>query len=260
METTGSYERTWRHVAGEAGRQRWDILINGKEVPDGFVLRRETGVYEAHYPHFESTPVYDTLDEALSALECAPVALRSGQRIGKMASDADELIEVDEAADLLGVSRYRVNAMVANGVLAGTRADGKVLVGRSSVERKIAAATANAPEGAEQVRAEDAHKPQGRFAHRFLRYVSVDGSIDALVELDHEDEDTMSQGALFADWIEDGGGSRGQAQWLDYRTAQALLIKSRNEGAEVPNPMNLDELVGLVELAKTAEATLKGQA
>lgn len=129
--------RTWKQMVDETtGMARWDILINGKQVPGGFILRRPDGSFEAHYPHV-TTFSRPTLQQAQKRLEWAPPISEGMPRIARRARDkgAEGFVTREQAASTLGVSVWRVNAMVANGKLSARRTeDGGFEVAESSVE------------------------------------------------------------------------------------------------------------------------------
>lgn len=135
--------RTWVETKDEAtGLARWDVLINGTPVPGGYVLQREPGAFEAHYPHVAPF-TKPTLAAAQERLEWAPPVTAGVARIGREApaDPDDELLDLARVGELLGVSAPRVSAMIANGRLAARRAaDGTRLVSRASVEALAAAA------------------------------------------------------------------------------------------------------------------------
>ena len=141
--------RTWHEREGAEGEPRcWDVRINGAPVPGGCIVQTDDGAFEVRYPRL-ATRTVPTLEEAKRRIELAPPITRPGMAVGKLLDDADEndLISPDEAGELLGLSRFRVNAMVANGVLAGTRHDGRVLVSRASVEARRARTATDGPAG-----------------------------------------------------------------------------------------------------------------
>ena len=133
-------ERTWVKTSDEqTGKPRWNVLVNGKPVPGGFVLELGEEQFEAHYPHIEPF-VKPTLREAQERLEWAPPITHGVSRIGaEIDDDPAGFVSVGDAAAKLGVSAFRVNAMVANGKLAARRApDGSAQVGCSSLEALLA--------------------------------------------------------------------------------------------------------------------------
>lgn len=129
-------KRTWVETRDEeTGLSRWDVLINGAPVPGGFVLQTAQDSFEVHYPHIE-TFSRPTLAEAKERVEWAPPITLGSLRIAREATDdTDSFLDPDQAGEMLGVSRYRINAMVANGRLAARRAaDGSRLVSRASIQ------------------------------------------------------------------------------------------------------------------------------
>ncbi len=147
-------ERTWVKTSDErSGKPRWDVLINGKPVPGGFVLELGDGRFEAHYPHIEPF-VKPTLREAQERLEWAPPITHGVSRIGtEIEEDLAGFVSVDDAAAKLGVSVFRVNAMVANGKLAARRAsDGSAQIGCGSLEALLAKENGNGGKVADDAR------------------------------------------------------------------------------------------------------------
>lgn len=115
-------ERSWVEKTDEAtGKPRWDVLINGVAVPGGYVLQIAPDVFEAHYPRIEPF-TRPTLAEAKERLEWAPPITSGVAHIGtEVADDSAGFVSTEEAAEALGVSVYRVNAMVSNGKLPARR-------------------------------------------------------------------------------------------------------------------------------------------
>lgn len=133
-------ERTWVETVDETtGRKRWNVLINGKPVPDGYIVQNNEGAYEAHYPHI-ATFARPSLAEAKDRLEWAPPITSGVARIAfEVDDDPEGFLDPDDAAQKLGMSVYRVNAMVANGKLAARRkADGTPEVAAGSLARLLA--------------------------------------------------------------------------------------------------------------------------
>lgn len=128
-------ERTWVETTDKGtGLPRWDVLINGTPVPGGYIVQTAPDSFEVHYPHID-TFSKPTLAEAKERVEWAPPITRGVANIGNEAVEDECGFEsTDDAAQELGVSVWRVNAMVANGKLAARRrADGTPEVARSSV-------------------------------------------------------------------------------------------------------------------------------
>ena len=142
--------RTWTEYCGAEGEpSRWDLSINDRPVPGGYIEKTAEG-FEIHYPHLPLKKL-TTLEEAKRSLELAPPISTAGLKVGRIADEDSDLISSAEAGEILGVSRFRVNAMVASGVLPGRRDNGKILVDRAAAEQKAAQGL---PEG-----------PQGKFAN-----------------------------------------------------------------------------------------------
>ncbi|MBR2834747.1 MAG: helix-turn-helix domain-containing protein [Coriobacteriales bacterium] len=136
--------RTWVESHDQkTGLGRWDISINGTPIPGGYIVELETGGFEAHYPHLVPF-IKPSLAQAKERLEWAPPIMGGGQmHIASYASaeDTDGFISIDDAAQKLGVSRYRINAMVSNGKLCAYRkTDGSVFVSKTSLENLLNAA------------------------------------------------------------------------------------------------------------------------
>ena len=128
--------RTWVEGVDETtGCPRWDVLINGRSVPGGYIVQTEGGDYEAHYPRM--VPFRRaTLEQAKERLEWAPPITTGQLAIGnEIDQDEHGFVCREKAAECLGVSVPRVNAMVSNGKLAARRAADGYEVGRSSIER-----------------------------------------------------------------------------------------------------------------------------
>ena len=128
-------QRTWVETTDQAsGMPRWDVYINGNPVPGGYILRLANGQFEAHYPHIAPF-AKETLVAAKERLEWAPPITSGALRIAReVPDDPRGFIGRDAAAEKLGMSVYRVNAMVANGKLTARRtATGEAEVGASSL-------------------------------------------------------------------------------------------------------------------------------
>ncbi|MFR0869309.1 MAG: helix-turn-helix domain-containing protein [Adlercreutzia sp.] len=129
--------RTWtEHCGAEGEPSRWDLSINDRPVPGGYIEKTAEG-FEIHYPHLPLKKL-TTLEEAKRSLELAPPISTAGLKVGRIADEDSDLISSAEAGEILGVSRFRVNAMVASGVLPGRRDNGKILVDRAAAEQKAA--------------------------------------------------------------------------------------------------------------------------
>lgn len=107
-----------------------------RPVPGGYIEKTAEG-FEIHYPHLPLKKL-TTLEEAKRSLELAPPISTAGLKVGRIADEDSDLISSAEAGEILGVSRFRVNAMVASGVLPGRRDNGKILVDRAAAEQKAA--------------------------------------------------------------------------------------------------------------------------
>lgn len=182
--------RSWVEVIEEGAEEptRWNLFINKRPVPGGYVERCDEG-FRIHYPHLAGK-VLPTLDEAKHRLELAPPVFRESLKIGRIAKEGSDLITSEEAGEMLGVSRFRVNAMVASGVLAGRRSEGCTLVDRQSVERHLTKA--------------EVKGPRGQFANRFLFYQSTDSDNTLYVaEIDADDADEIAAAKSFTRVIQE---------------------------------------------------------
>lgn len=133
-------ERTWVETVDDAtGRPRWNVLINGTPVPGGYIVQDDAGAYEVHYPHIAPF-TRATLAEAKERVEWVPPITSGVARIAaEVNNDPKGFLDPDAAAERLGISVYRVNAMVANGKLAARRRpDGTPEVSASSLETLLA--------------------------------------------------------------------------------------------------------------------------
>ena len=240
--------RTWEEVPETEDTPRsWYVSINGTPVPGGYIEKLEDG-YRIHYPHLASK-TFKTLKEAKYAIEKAPPVSREGMKIGKVVSNADEdeLISTEEAADMLGVTRYRVNAMVANGVLAGTRRDGQTLVSRSSVEAKINRTSTG---------------PAGKFAHTFICYYPPLGEGSwIMAEVDTDEEDQVDVANQLIESISNSD-SQENAEVLDYHGAMARFAKVRKglDTGGTTQTVTVEELAAQREVFLEEEAQAKAEA
>lgn len=207
-------QRTWveRQLDEGHGSTRWDMLLDGKPVEGAYIERSEQGDFDLHFPRLKPTSA-PTLEQAQRILEGAPLTRRSGIAIGRSADAEEETIEVDEAAAMLGVSRGRVNAMVANGVLAALRKDGIVRVGVQSILNYLGR--------------ENDGAPQGRFAHKFVQYFpDADGDAFILLEVDADNEEQVSHAKAFVDRVRNDSEHPAGARVVGYRAAMRLRSAS----------------------------------
>lgn len=205
--------RTWIERCNAEGEPlRWDLAINDKAVPGGYIEKTAEG-FEIHYPHLASKTLV-SLDEAKRSLELAPPISRAGLNVGKLADEDSDLISSAEAGEILGVSRFRVNAMVASGVLPGRRDNGKILVDRAAVERKAAAGTAQGP--------------QGKFADLFLFYAPAGERIQYVAELEADDADAIERARAFAQEVMEDE-SEDAVEVRDYLRMRNFLRRHENE-------------------------------
>ena len=230
--------RTWHESEADQGVKRWDIAINDTPVSGGYILQLGEESFEAHYPHLETT-VFGTIEEAKYCLENLPPVTTGVFPIGKLAADADdEFLTTEEAGKLLGVSRYRVNAMVVNGVLSSKRENGQILVSRRSVEKKL---------GREQQAG-----PEGRFANPFIKF-SPNGESRQLflIECDHEDAEQIEEAKAFLSDIHEGKIA-GTAEVIGYRDAMKILSQSErgngiDEGEDEGEGRSEGQSVSMIE-------------
>lgn len=205
--------RTWTEGDLRDGEPaRWDLSINDVPVPGGYIVRTGDG-FEIHYPHL-AVKTLSTLEEAKRHLELAPPITKAGLKVDRAATEDSELISTAEAGELLGVSRFRVNAMVASGVLPGRRDNGKILVDRAAVERKAAAGTAQGP--------------QGKFANLFLFYAPAGERIQYMAELEADDADAIERARAFAQEVMEDE-SEDAVEVRDYLRMRNFLRRHENE-------------------------------
>ncbi|MEC4271663.1 helix-turn-helix domain-containing protein [Adlercreutzia sp. R25] len=205
--------RTWTERCNAEGEPlRWDLAINDRPVPGGYIEKTANG-FEIHYPHL-APKTLDTLDEAKRRLELAPPISAAGLKVEKMAGEGSDLISSTEAGEMLGVSRFRVNAMVASGVLPGRRENGKILVDRAAVERKAAQ---GATEG-----------PQGKFANLFLFYAPAGERTQYMAELEADDADAIERARAFAQEVMEDE-SEDAVEVRDYLRMRNFLRNHENE-------------------------------
>lgn len=218
--------RSWVEVVEDGAEEplRWNLLINERPVPGGYVEKCDEG-FRIHYPHL-TEKILPTLDEAKRRLELAPPVFRESLKIGRMAQEGSDLITSEEAGEMLGVSRFRVNAMVASGVLAGLRRDGHTLVDRHSVERRLAKAEVTGP--------------RGQFANRFLFYQSA-SEVNTLyvAEIEADDADEVAAAQSFTQRIQET--KAGIAAVFNYSEMRSYMRTHRNE--YLFETISLNELV-----------------
>ena len=79
-------QRTWmEHCEGEGAQaNRWDMLLDGDPVEGAYVLMKERGCYELHFPRMSVSTV-PSLPAAMKALENAPLLASKGIKIGRPA-------------------------------------------------------------------------------------------------------------------------------------------------------------------------------
>ena len=99
---------------GQAARR--DLSIRRPPRAGRLYARKPPKGSEIHYPHLPLRTL-TTLEEARRAgrPELAPPISTAGLKVGRMADEDSDLISSAEAGEILGVSRFRVNAMVAFG-------------------------------------------------------------------------------------------------------------------------------------------------
>ena len=134
-------QRTWVETVDKTtGQTRWDVLINGAPVPGGYVLKLSDESFEVHYPRI-ATFTRATLAEAKERVEWAPpITVGQAHIANEVSGDEAGFVSTVQAAEVLGLSIYRVNAMVANGKLAARRgSDGVPEVSKASLDALIEA-------------------------------------------------------------------------------------------------------------------------
>lgn len=205
--------RTWtEHCSAEGEPLRWELAINDRPVPGGCIEKTANG-FEIHYPHLASKTLA-TLDEAKRCLELAPPISTAGLKVEKIADEGSDLVSSTEAGEMLGISRFRVNAMVASGVLPGRRDKGKILVDRAAVERKAAEGS---PEG-----------PQGKFANLFLFYAPANERVQYIAELEADNVEAIKRARTFVqEVIEDDSDDAVEVR--DYLRMRNFLRNHENE-------------------------------
>ena len=192
--------RTWtEHCGAEGEPSRWDLSINDRPVPGGYIEKTAEG-FEIHYPHLPLKKL-TTLEEAKRSLELAPPISTAGLKVGRIADEDSDLISSAEAGEILGVSRFRVNAMVASGVLPGRRDNGKILVDRG---------------------------PQGKFANLFLFYAPAGERTQYVAELEADDADSIERARAFAQEVMEDE-SEDAVEVRDYLRMRNFLRRHENE-------------------------------
>ena len=196
--------RTWTEYCGAEGEpSRWDLSINDRPVPGGYIEKTAEG-FEIHYPHLPLKKL-TTLEEAKRSLELAPPISTAGLKVGRIADEDSDLISSAEAGEILGVSRFRVNAMVASG---------KILVDRAAAEQKAAQGL---PEG-----------PQGKFANLFLFYAPAGERTQYVTELEADDADSIERARAFAQEVMEDE-SEDAVEVRDYLRMRNFLRRHENE-------------------------------
>lgn len=170
--------RTWtEHCGAEGEPSRWDLSINDRPVPGGYIEKTAEG-FEIHYPHLPLKTL-TTLEEAKRSLELAPPISTAGLKVGRMADENSDLISSAEAGEILGVSRFRVNAMVASGVLPAAATTARF----SSI---APLRSRRPPQGLSE-------GPQGKFANLFLFYAPAGERTQYVAELEADDADSIER-------------------------------------------------------------------
>lgn len=220
--------RTWcvGHCDDAGLADRWDMMIDGRPLEGAYIERTEQGSYALRFPRLTETTV-QSLETAMRILEEAPLTKRRGIAIGRQATEEDPaaFASISEACELLGVSRSRVTAMVANGVLSAKRVDGEVVVGRSSLGC---------------CDSEGLSGPRGRFANRFVQYYPDARKREfLLVEVDAADESQVLEAKAFVDRVRNDGNHPGGARLIGYRAAMrqrssSYCASSDDEGVFLP--------------------------
>lgn len=227
--------RTWAPVAAQENDEptRWDMLLDGEPVEGAYIERVESGEYMLHFPRLVPSTM-KSLENAQHALENAPLCRSRGIQIRRPAalSDDDELVSIDEAAHMLEVARPRINAMVANGVLAATRKDGAVLISKKSLLKRLGQESTNGP--------------KGRFANRFVQYFpNIEEDAFVLLEVDMEDEEQLNEARAFVERVRADEESVAGARVVGYKTAMKLRSSQ--------DLMSGDELNGIIPFSWFSE-------
>lgn len=209
-------KRTWEEVKdAETGEAvRWNMLIDDALFEEAYIELVEKGTYALHFPRLVETTV-PSLPVAMATLENAPLTKRRGIAIGhETKSDIrEDFMGIDEVVTALGVSRSRVTAMIANGVLSAKRFDGEVVVSSASVEAY------GAQDGKPQAR--------GRFANKFIQYFpDREKNEFYLAEVDVSDSDQVIEAQAFVDSVRDTEKHPGGARLVGYRSAMKLKSSS----------------------------------
>lgn len=204
-------ERTWEAIADESGEPiRWNMFQNGKLIEGAYIEKVAQGEYGLHFPRLEYRTV-PSLPVARAIMQDAPLLKRRGIAIGHRSNETDReaFVTLDEAAELLGSSRPRVSAMVANGVLSAAEFDGEVLVSRKSVARRNEAGETCAP--------------MGRFANQFVQYFP-DSSVNEfyLAEVDGMNSRAVQAANEFVEAIQGNDENKGGARLVGYKSAMRL--------------------------------------
>ena len=181
-------------------------------MPGGYIEKTAEG-FEIHYPHLPLKKL-TTLEEAKRSLELAPPISTAGLKVGRMADEDSDLISSAEAGEILGVSRFRVNAMVASGVLPGRRDNGKILVDRAAAEQKAAQGLSE--------------EPQGKFANLFLFYAPAGERTQYVAELETDDADSIERARAFAQEVMEDE-SEDAVEVRDYLRMRNFLRRHENE-------------------------------
>lgn len=210
------YVRTWSTPYKNAEEnQHWDLFIDDKLIKKAFVVETDDG-FQGNYPKLTSR-VFDTLEHAKRWIEFAPPISHDGMAIGKHVEslpEDDELISLEEAGKILGVKRFRVNAMIANGTLAAKRDGEDYVVSRSSVLARLKA------------RGEDPN-PAGRFANIYLLYLPNALEVEfILTEIDVNDTEQVERASAFVKKLE-CDETKGSARLLSYHATRQLFHNAR---------------------------------
>lgn len=143
-----------------------------------------------------------------------PTVSTAGLKVGRIADEDSDLISSAEAGEILGVSRFRVNAMVASGVLPGRRDNGKILVDRAAAEQKAAQGLSEGP--------------QGKFANLFLFYAPAGERTQYVAELEADDADSIERARAFAQEVMEDE-SEDAVEVRDYLRMRNFLRRHENE-------------------------------
>ena len=204
--------RTFEEVKDEATGEvvRWNLLQDDKYIEGAYIEKVDEEAFGLHFPRLEYRTV-PTLSIAKAIFIDAPLLKRRCIAIGHQSSETqrDAFVTLSEAAELLELSRARVGAMVANGVLSAKEFDGEALVSRKSIERKLGT--------------QDINGPSGKFANQFVQYFP-DSSVNEfyLAEVDAMNANALEAAKGFVNDVQGNEKHPGGARLVSYKSAMRL--------------------------------------